>query len=79
MWTANGGTISREKMVEHWDETANFHQSLEAFEERGIAVRFWRLDRKWNSDAHQLANDVLGEMKPWLSREVFLRLQRCWN
>ena len=60
-WLQNGGRNSRGEIAAHWEDIANFHSCITAFEGRGIAVRFWWVERKWNAQADALANRALDE------------------
>ena len=57
-WEKKGWTKSGGKTPEHLALIQDIHRMICDLEKNG-AVRFWRVDRKWNTDADALANQAL--------------------
>ena len=58
MWEQNGWRKSDGGEIKHLNLIQEIHRRICDLERNG-AVRFWRVDRKWNQDADALANQAL--------------------
>jgi ribonuclease HI len=57
-WETNGFRRSDGKAVKNLDLIQSIHETITAMETQ-MAVRFWRIDRQWNTEADALANRAL--------------------
>lgn len=59
-WEVNGYRKTDGKPVQHMELIQDIHATIVAMEPH-MAVRFWRVDRQWNTEADALVNRVLDE------------------
>ncbi|RMZ85780.1 hypothetical protein DV737_g347, partial [Chaetothyriales sp. CBS 132003] len=61
LWEARGWTRANGQPIKNQAEIQRTHNIIRCMEANNMAVRFWRVDRKWNEAAAALANAALDE------------------